>query len=950
MNRRTCWLLFFFASGTFFSVSGQFYETGEVPAGMRLKTLNTPHFNIVFPASNEKDALETGLKLEGNFSKTFQDYPLTLRRSYPVLLHTSTVLSNGYVSYAPRRMEIVTTPPQMSYAHDWISQLAQHELRHTAQLNWLNQGVTRVMGIFTGQIAVGAVSSMIPMWLYEGDAVYNETMLSQSGRGRMPAFEMPLRTLLLGKPGIYSYDKAVFGSYRDFVPDHYINGYQMVSFARSAFGDTVWSGAIRHVARHPYQVWPLAFYLKKHFGLYKSGLYQQTMNNLKEQYNKYIDSVNYSNYISIVDRKSGIHTHYTRPHDLGEGKTLVYRNGLADPGSFVVIDTGGNEHRVLQTGFSAEPNCDVYQQWLVWDEWVPDPRRERRDYSVIRKADIGKGNIIALTRKTRYFSPDFSPDGQQIAVAENDANGNNFLTIISAATGETLLRFPSPGNRALQTPEWDGPHRVLAVTLSEQGKQIEMLDLQVGQWRMLLPSTWFDIADPLVYKHFLIFRGAFGGTDNLYALNMNNPEGWYQLTRSRYGAYYPAVSRDSLSLLFSIYMPEGFDVTRISSDTLTWQKIPAPPISKYTKGASSHEGLPDTTANGFTIKPYRKGLHLFNFHSWLPFFVEWDDLTGSSQDIALYPGFTLFSQNLISSVISGIGYEYYDKHHLIHPFIVWREWYPVFELSAVYGGPDHLKPTDLSESGFTNSSATYNQVKLSTYVPLSFSRGNQHLRLLPKLEVEHYSRWYTLDETPRRGYNLVHLQGSIHRYQRYSQRDLFPRWGQYCRFTYTETPFDHGLLGSMFSIEGRAYFPGLFRHHHFYLSTGVQQQYPGMYYIPLNRLSFPRGYSSTVSEFLSTMQLNYAFPAAYPDWSLGPLMYLKRIRCNLFYDWSYASNLERDSGRMTGNLSSFGTEIMTDMHVLRILFPLSTGIRLGYARYDNTFFAEWLFGFNTNIF
>ncbi|MBN2814731.1 MAG: hypothetical protein JXQ80_11685, partial [Bacteroidales bacterium] len=551
MNRRTCWLVLLFIFGFLFSARGQFYETGEVPATIRLKTLYTPHFNIVFPVTHEQDALQTGLKLEATFEKTFSDYPLSLRRGYPVLLHASSVLSNGYVSYAPRRMEIVTTPPQMSYAHDWISQLTQHELRHTAQLNWLNQGTTRTMGIFTGQIAVGVVSSMIPMWLYEGDAVFNETALSQSGRGRMPAFEMPLRTLLIEKPAIYSYDKAVFGSYRDYVPDHYINGYQMVRHARSVFGDTVWSGALRHVARNPYQVWPLAFYLKKHFGVYKSGLYRQTMFNLKSQYNKCIDSVNYSNYVSIVNRKNGVHTHYTLPHDLGAGSTLVFRKGMADPGSFVVIDTAGTEHLILHTGFSAEPDCDVFGQWLVWEELVPDPRRERRNFSVIRKADIQKGKIVSLTKKTRYFSPDFSPDGQWIAVTENDAGGQNYLTIISAATGEALMRFPASGNRALQTPEWADQHNVLAVTLSDHGKQIEMLDIQTGRWKLLVPATWFDIAEPLVLNHHLILRGSFEGTDNLYALNMNEPRLWYRVTRARYGAYYPAISRDSLSLLFS---------------------------------------------------------------------------------------------------------------------------------------------------------------------------------------------------------------------------------------------------------------------------------------------------------------------------------------------------------------------------------------------------------------
>ena len=119
-----------------------------------------------------------------------------VRKRFPVLVHSSSVLSNGYVSLAPQRMELVSTPPQDSYAQDWISQLSLHEFRHVVQLNKLNQGITRFSGYFSGEAVRGIVSSQIPPWFYEGDAVYNETELSESGRGRLPSFEMPLRTVL----------------------------------------------------------------------------------------------------------------------------------------------------------------------------------------------------------------------------------------------------------------------------------------------------------------------------------------------------------------------------------------------------------------------------------------------------------------------------------------------------------------------------------------------------------------------------------------------------------------------------------------------------------------------------------------------------------------------------------------------------------------------------------
>jgi hypothetical protein len=93
-------------------------------------------------------------------------------------------------------MEVVTTPPQDAYAQDWTAQLALHEYRHAVQIGSLNKGFTRAMTFLTGEIATGVVSSMIPSWFYEGDAVVTETRLSGAGRGRVAGFEMPLRTRL----------------------------------------------------------------------------------------------------------------------------------------------------------------------------------------------------------------------------------------------------------------------------------------------------------------------------------------------------------------------------------------------------------------------------------------------------------------------------------------------------------------------------------------------------------------------------------------------------------------------------------------------------------------------------------------------------------------------------------------------------------------------------------
>jgi hypothetical protein len=106
-------------------------------------------------------------------------------------------------------------------------------------MDMLNKGFTRGLSWLFGEQATAIVSGLfVPMWFMEGDAVCTETAISHSGRGRIPSFEMEIRSQMLQK-GMFSYDKAVFGSYRDFIPDQYVLGYQIVANTRRRFGSAI---------------------------------------------------------------------------------------------------------------------------------------------------------------------------------------------------------------------------------------------------------------------------------------------------------------------------------------------------------------------------------------------------------------------------------------------------------------------------------------------------------------------------------------------------------------------------------------------------------------------------------------------------------------------------------------------------------------------------------------
>jgi hypothetical protein len=935
---------------------GQFYSTGESPASIKWDQINTANFRIVYPRGLVEDANQIAQKMEYYLPLSMGDLTHPIKKKCQILVNNSSVLSNGYVTLAPSRMELVITPPQDAYAQDWISQLVLHEFRHVAQLNRLNQGFTKVFSWVTGDIVPGIVASQMQSWFYEGDAVYNETRLSQSGRGRVPGFAMPLRTILLERDKKYNYNKAIFGSYRHAVPDHYVYGYQMVEYARSKYGSECWPEAINYTSRHPYYIWPLAFYLKKNYGMYKSGLYRKTIDSLKQQYNSENRILNSKKYLNINARTNSVFTNYLLPKDMGNGNILALRSGLNDPGSFVMIDTSGRITKLFSTGRSKKLKCDVYENRLIWDEIAADPRWEGKSYSEIMVADLNKGSRRTLTKKSRYFSPDFSPDGNWIAVTETDIHNRNFVSILDAHTGKCLRQISTPENKAVQLPEWTDYQHIAVVTVADKGKQLEMLNLVDESWSVLIPYTGVDISEPLNYHKYILFRGSFNGIEDIYAISKTDSTALYQVTFSSYGAYHPSLSRNSTNLLFSDYSVDGFNISTTPLDSSNWGKV-----SPNCLLSSSRESLlQNKTPNWKTIsgnsgkaEPYRKGSHLFNIHSWVPFYTDIDELTDSPKDLPITPGFMLFSQNLLSTFISSIGYSYDQGFHKFIPSITWRGWYPVFELSGQLGGPA-LRLQVPEGVILPDNPGPYNEVTLKTYIPLIYDRQAYIIQVQPRIEFQRLGIWYYSGKAMLNGIDFFHLKANINRYRRFSTRDLYPSWGQFLSVSYTQTPIERGQYGDLFSIEAISFFPGIAAQHHFFINGGYQVQHVKNYFIPINRIEFPRGYSATVSEQFTSLLFNYSFAAGYPDWSLGPLLYLKRFRVNLFYDWSYGVNVREyiRSGitYYTGEYSSYGTEILADMHLLRFIFPISAGVRVGYIPNKGKLFSEMMLSVNTGVF
>ena len=122
-------------------LSAQIVTSGADPVSIKWKEMESENFRIVYPEETDSLAREYLRSLESFAAATrptigFSPNEL-YRRKMPVILHAYSATSNGMVTWAPRRMELFANPDFYNpESTPWITQLAVHEGRHVAQMQF----------------------------------------------------------------------------------------------------------------------------------------------------------------------------------------------------------------------------------------------------------------------------------------------------------------------------------------------------------------------------------------------------------------------------------------------------------------------------------------------------------------------------------------------------------------------------------------------------------------------------------------------------------------------------------------------------------------------------------------------------------------------------------------------------------------------------------------------
>ena len=948
--KKTVFLLLIIFSSAITS-KAQYYIKGQDPSSIHWKEINTEHFQVLFPESYSKEGQRLTNILEYSFphvSEQLGHQPSKI----PVIVHNYSAISNGFVSWAPKRIELYPVPDPGSFPQESLEQLALHELRHVVQVDKLTQGFTRMFSWVLGQQAIGGVSGIIPFWLLEGDAVYCETFLSRSGRGSLPFFKMKLRALSLEKDDFYSFDKMYFGSYKNYIPDYYQYGYQMVAFSRQKYGENLWANSIDYIAKNPYTFFPLHLSLKKQTGLSKRDLYQETFYHLNKEWEEQNSEISFTEFDTINKSKPGSYTSYRFPQYLNDSIIIAEKSGINHIKEFISLNTRTGKEQILhKPGYYQSLRLSVAAYKIVWSENIPDPRWGNRSYSDIKIFDLATSNETRLTHRKRYFSPAISADGKKIVAIEISEQNEASLVILDAFYGNTIRKIELPEGITPLMPEWsESDGHIFLTLLSGKGKNIHEVDPETQRWKTWGTQGFDDIMNVVPFDDFLLFHATYSGIDNIYALNKKSME-LYQVTSSEFGAFDVSVSPDVSHIVFSDYTSTGYNIGKMVFDvdrfqkTLPFKNREETKVNKQKKFVFNQDSIPDTE---YEITGYKKGLHLLNFHSWMPFYFDLDNFELTNP--AITPGFTLFSQDILSTAITTIGYEYRNNRHYLHSKFTYKGWYPVIELSADYGGTPVIY-RDSAEIPLPENYSNRIDLRSKIYLPLNLTQNRFSKFFNPSFETTYTNSFLYNGESQvyEKGRFILNYRLYYATLLKLSHRDFQPRWGQVFDINFLHTPFDQVNYGNDFSFRTVFYFPGVLRHDGLKFKIGTEKQNPKKFLF-YNTIDFPRGYKHIISEEFTSLSGEYSVPLLYPDLNLFALTYLKRFRGNVFVDYATGKRnhdlLNRTFDKYSQEYLSIGGGLLADVHFFRIPFPVSIGFEYAYMPYKDAYDIRFLFEMN----
>ncbi len=892
---------------------------GNAPS-VKWKQININKARVIFPLGLDSQANRIANVVQLLDSTTSNTIGGS-QRKWNIILQNQTTVPNAYVRMAPIMSELYMTPGQDNFSTGsvrWDDNLITHESRHMQQFSNFNKGLTKAFSFFLGQEGqLFANGLFLPDYFFEGDAVWQETLVSGQGRGRMPSFFNGFKSIWLEQKK-YSWMKYRSGSLKNFVPDHYPIGYILVAYGYQKYGEHFWEKITSDAVK--FKTFFFNSAVKKYTGVPFKQFKEDAINYFKDQSFPFTKGMEFkipvNNYITHIKKNNVID--YLFPNFISDDSILVTKKSYTEIPAFYLL-VNGKEEKIRVKNYVIDNYYSYSNGKIVYASFQSDPRWGNRDYSVIQLLDIKTKQQRQVTFKSKYFSPDINKEGTEILAVNVNTNGTNNLHRLNLVTGEVFMQIPNPDNYFFTQTKYLNSNTAISAVRNPDGKMaLIKINLTSGKTDIITPFSFNVLGYPFVKGDTIYFTMMNTNADNIFATTLSDNK-VYRVTNNLNGVYHPSVNAKG-ELIFSAFTAAGQRLIKININTAEWKNLFASDLvatkDLYVSTALNKKGsgvLYNLADNKNAITKYKKSFQLFNFHSWRPVINDPEF------------GYTFYSDNVLSSLSNNLTYTYNrnDKSHTIGFNGVFSAWFPVLSL-GVEESFNRTIDTAFGKSVQFNSAT----VKTGFTIPLSFigGRSSQFLNFGAGYNIEqYYYRGVGKNVFNNKAINYATSFLTFSNVNLRAKQHINPKWAQSITLNYRDAftfRDSHKFVGST-----SLYFPGLSTNHSLVINVAYQKRdsLPDLF---SNTFSYARGYEALSTRRMYKFGFNYHFPLCYPDWGVGGLIYIQRIRANAFYDHNNAK------ARLNGILTqikgrSIGGELYFDTKVWNSL-PVSIGVRFAH--------------------
>jgi len=346
----------------------QFFEDSQAPLSQKWYKIETKNFQLIFPEEMKSKAPTLAQQVSGSLRTTSRNYKITPRK-IPFIIHNTNLQTNGFVQLSPRKSELYSTAGAEPDNQTWLPNLILHESRHVSQFDKLTG---KLRAPFFEQLALAYYGLTVPSWYFEGDATLTETIYSNGGRGRLPAFEMPVKANFQSDRN-YSFNKYLLGSYKDIVPSYYTIGYLMTSTLKSELPPNYEADLFSELNKRPLYPYNINRVLKKKIGGNSAYLYNKTIANLDAIWKEKTRNYQYQKYTEINAKNSNFYNSNLLPKHKNGLIYFIKQNPQKTSAIYTYNTNTKEENILIKTGIQLTPHFDVNSNFILWDELRKDP-------------------------------------------------------------------------------------------------------------------------------------------------------------------------------------------------------------------------------------------------------------------------------------------------------------------------------------------------------------------------------------------------------------------------------------------------------------------------------------------------------------------------------------------------------------------------------------------------